>query len=60
MFKKLPPAALFLFTAIFFLVPAASAEEQNIRNGFWGGIDAGAGLLKQSFDEGDEKGTFSF
>ena len=40
--------------AIFFLAPAASAEEHYIRNGFWFGIDAGAGLLKQSFDEEDE------
>ena len=40
--------------AIFFLASAASAEEHNIRSGFWGGIDVGAGLLKQSFSEGDE------
>jgi len=40
--------------AIFFLTPTASAEEHYIRNGFWGGIDAGAGLLNQSFDEEDE------
>ena len=36
------------------MTPTASAEEHYIRNGFWGGIDAGAGLLNQSFDEEDE------
>jgi len=49
-----------IFIAIFFLAPAAAAEELHIRNGFWGGIDAGAGHLKQSFDEGDEDGTSFF
>jgi hypothetical protein len=46
--------------AIFILAPAASAEEHYIRNGFWGGIDAGAGLLQQSFDGKDEDDTFFF
>jgi hypothetical protein len=46
---------------IFFLTPGASPEEYHIRNGFWGGVDAGAGLLRQSFDEGDdEDDTFFF
>ncbi len=49
-----------LLISIFFITAAASAEEHHIRDGFWGGIDAGAGLLKQSFDEGDEDGTSFF
>ena len=49
-----------IFIAIFFLTPAAAAEELHIRNGFWGGIDAGAGHLKQSLDEGNEDGTSFF
>jgi hypothetical protein len=46
--------------ALFLLAPAVSAEEVYIRNGFWGGIDAGAGLLQQSFDEGDDEDDISF
>lgn len=46
--------------AVFFWAPVASAEENYIRNGFWGGIEAGAGLLKQSFDEGDDEDDVSF
>jgi hypothetical protein len=38
-----------LLISIFFITATASAEEHHIRDGFWGGIDAGAGLLKQSF-----------
>jgi hypothetical protein len=49
-----------IFIAIFFLAPAAAAEELHIRDGFWGGIDAGAGHLKQSLDEGNEDGTSFF
>ena len=49
-----------LLIPIFFITATASAEEHHIRDGFWGGIDAGAGLLKQSFDEGDEDGTSFF
>ena len=60
MYKKLSPVALFLFTAILFWAPAASAEKHYVRNGFWGGIDAGAGLLKQSFDEGDDENDTRF
>src|SRR5210317_1062736 len=46
--------------ALFLLAPAVSAEEIYIRNGFWGGIDAGAGLLQQSFDEGDDEDDSAF
>ncbi len=49
-----------ILLAIFFLAPAASAEEEYIRNGFWGGIDAGAGLLQQSFNEEDEDDIYFF
>ena len=46
--------------AAFFVASKASAEEQHIRNGFWFGIDAGAGHLKQSFDDEDEDNTYFF
>ena len=49
-----------LLISIFFITATASTEEHHIRDGFWGGIDAGAGFLKQSFDEGDEDGTSFF
>jgi hypothetical protein len=49
-----------VFTALFLLAPAVSADEIHIRNGFWGGIDAGAGLLQQSFDEGDDEDDIAF
>ena len=49
-----------LLISIFFITATAPAEEHHIRDGFWGGIDAGAGFLKQSFDEGDEDGTSFF
>jgi hypothetical protein len=46
--------------ALFLLAPTVSAEELYIRNGFWGGIDAGAGVLTQSFDEGDDEDDIAF
>ena len=46
--------------SIFFITVTAPAEERHIREGFWGGIDAGAGYLKQSLDDGDEDGTSFF
>ena len=49
-----------ILMAIFFVVQATSAEVDNIRSGFWGGIDAGAGLLQQSFDEEDEDDVYFF
>jgi hypothetical protein len=49
-----------VFIALFLLAPAGSAEEIYIRNGFWGGIDAGAGLLQQSFDEGGDEDDIAF
>ena len=45
------------FVSIFFITVAASAEDQHIRNGFWGGIDAGAGFLNQSFNDEDQDST---
>jgi len=46
---------------LFFVAPVASADEHYIRNGIWGGIDVGAGFLKQSFDKGDDDDdTFFF
>ncbi len=49
-----------LFTAVLFMPAVASAEEIHVRNGFWGGIDAGAGYLKQSFDERNEDDVYFF
>lgn len=49
-----------VFIALFILTPAVSAEEIYIRNGFWGGIDAGVGLLQQSFDERDDEEDSAF
>ena len=49
-----------VFIAIFCVAPLASAEEQHVRHGFWGGIDAGAGYLEQSFDKGDETDVYFF
>ena len=51
---------LVVLNAIFFLATTAAAEEIHIRNGFWGGIDVGAGHLKQSFDDEDEDNTYFF
>ncbi len=45
---------------IFFVASAASAEEHHVREGFWGGIDAGAGYLKQSFDKRNEDDVYFF
>jgi hypothetical protein len=60
--KTMPSEKLvcILLISIFFISATASAEELLIRDGFWGGIDVGAGLLKQSFDEGNEDGTSFF
>ena len=49
-----------VFIAIFFMPPTASAEEHYVRDGFWGGIDAGAGLLNQSFDNRNDNDIFFF
>ena len=46
--------------SIFFITAPGLSEERHIRDGFWGGIDVGAGYLKQSLDEGDEDGTHFF
>ena len=40
--------------ALFGLAQLASAEDIHIRKGFWGGIDAGAGLVGISFDQEDD------
>lgn len=60
MFKQLSLVTSLLFTALFFFPPDTLAEEQYIRDGFWGGIDAGAGLVEQSFDQGDEEDTLFY
>ena len=49
-----------VFIALFFMTPRSSAEEYHFRNGFWGGIDAGAGYLKQSFDRRNEDDVYFF
>lgn len=49
-----------ILLALFFLTPGAFAEEYHIRNGFWGGFNDGAGLLKQFFDNRDENDTHLF
>ena len=46
--------------AILFWVPAASAGEFYVREGFWGGFDAGAGYLSQSFDNENEEDVYFF
>ena len=47
--------------ALLFWIPFASAEDLYIRNGFWGGIDAGAGLVALSYDqEADEEDTYLY
>ena len=52
-------AYIILMVTLLF-VPVVSAEEDHIRKGFWGGIDAGAGLLNQSFSEEDEDDVYFF
>jgi hypothetical protein len=49
-----------IFTAALFIPSVASGEEIHVRNGFWGGIDAGAGYLKQSFEERNEDDAYFF
>jgi hypothetical protein len=46
--------------SILFITATAFAEEKQIRYGFWGGMDAGAGFLKQSLDEGNKDGPSFF
>ena len=47
--------------ALLCLAPLSSAEDIHIRNGFWGGIDAGTGLVGLSCDqEGDEDDIFFY
>ncbi len=48
------------FISIFFITATAPAEENHIRDGFWGGLDAGAGWVKQSFDEKNEDDIYFF
>ncbi|MHA1942283.1 MAG: outer membrane beta-barrel protein [Candidatus Hodarchaeales archaeon] len=45
---------------LFLMTPTSFAEEQSIRTGFWGGIDFGVGLLKQSLDEIEDDDTTFF
>ena len=46
--------------AILFLAPEVSAEKYHLRDGFWLGLDAGAGLVEQSFDDQDEDDVYFF
>jgi hypothetical protein len=45
---------------IILLTTAASADSTYDRDGFWAGIDAGAGYLMQSFDEEDKDDVYFF
>ena len=42
---------------ILFISATAPAEDHHIREGFWGGIDAGAGYLKRSLGDGRKDDT---
>jgi hypothetical protein len=56
-------SAVIISTAILViscLAPIASAEEQHVRQGFWFGLDAGAGHLKQSFDDRNDEDIYFF
>jgi hypothetical protein len=46
--------------ALLMLAPPVSAEQGYIRQGFWGGIDAGVGLVGPSFDGEDDEDDNSF
>ena len=48
------------FTAVLFVPHTVSGEERHVREGFWGGLDAGAGYLKQSFEERNEDDIYFF
>lgn len=41
--------------ALFCWIPLASADDIQIRNGFWGGIDTGAGLVGLSYDQAEDE-----
>jgi hypothetical protein len=58
--KDLVKLVCVLLIWILYVAVTASAEEDHIRDGFWGGIDAGAGFLKQSLDEGNKNDTSFF
>ena len=49
-----------LLLSTYFTAATAFAEERHIRDGFWGGIDAGVGHLSQSLDKGNEDGASFF
>jgi len=57
---KLTKVACAVAMALLVSVPLVSAEQRYIRKGFWGGIDAGVGLVGQSFDEEDDDDANSF
>ena len=46
--------------AVLFWASLAAAEERFGRDGYWGGIDAGVGLVGQSFDEEEDEDDISF
>ena len=45
--------------SILFITATAPAEDRHVREGFWGGIDAGAGYLQHSLDD-ESKDEASF
>lgn len=45
---------------LFCWVPLTAADEIQVRNGFWGGIDAGAGLVGLSYDQGEDEDDIFF
>jgi hypothetical protein len=49
-----------LLISICSITAAASAEENHVRDGLWGGIDAGSGQLKRSLDAEDKNGKYLY
>ena len=54
---RLMQQVLIVIAGLFLIVSAGLAEEQHVRNGFWGALDLGVGLLNQSVDEIEEDDT---
>jgi hypothetical protein len=49
-----------LFISLLLLTTAASADSTYDRDGFWGGMDAGAGIVNQSFGEENQDDVYFF
>jgi len=45
---------------LFCWVPLSAADDIHFRNGFWGGIDAGAGPVGLSYDQGEDDDAIFF